>query len=256
MRLSNFVKYYWGIALSNKLMLSLYGLYLVVVCLIPVSWCSTLAKMNHLDFTKADVFSMFGDNKIYPLSMIPFTALVMVSLFPHDFRPSIVIRYRSKLKLWLNQVSIILISSFIINMFVVIILLVVSNYFTRKTINWNTFESLFNLITKKILEGNPPIVIIVLMCFITSFFSVAIMSILLMFAKWMNKLIYGYLLLLIICSVDLRYSGFFRVNTIYFPRWLEHDNILHVLTSPIIITFGLILFGVLAFKRKDFLNGK
>lgn len=256
MRLFNFIKQYWTIALSNKLMLSLYGLYLVVVCMIPIAWCSTLAKMNHLNFTIADVFSMFGDPRVYPLSMVPFTALVVISLFRYDFRPSIIIRHRSKLTLWLKQVVITFLSSFIINIFVVVILLVASSFFTRQTINWNTFESLFNLLTLKILAENPSIVMVIVMCFLTSFFSVSIMTLLLMLTNWMNKLIYGYLLLLIICSFDLRYSGFFRINTIFFPRWLEYENMYIILIYPIIITLGLILFGMLAFKRKDFLDVK
>src|SRR5665647_2195305 len=189
-----------GIISSRKVVYFLFLIYLIF----PVLWASHLAGVLNKALSIADGFSMFSYCLIYPLLIIPVT-------------------------------------SFVINILLIIIIGVITSMLTQTAINWDSNTSLFyKMNNNKTLTENPSIAVVILSTFLTSFFSVSIMSMLMIFAKWIDKTIHGFIFMLAICSIDTFYPSFFALNSTYFPNWSKYESIFTVLILPALIMVAII----------------
>ena len=255
MRFPGLVKQYMGIISSRKVVYFLFLIYLIFAVMILVLRASHFARILNKALSIADGFSMFSYCQMYPLLIIPVTSIVLITLFQYDFNIFIIVRQKARKVMWFKQVAVVLMASFIINILLIIIIGVITSMLTQTAINWDSNTSLFyKMNNNKTLTENPSIAVVILSTFLTSFFSVSIMSMLMIFAKWIDKTIHGFIFMLAICSIDTFYPSFFALNSTYFPNWSKYESIFTVLILPALIMVAIIFLGVLAVPRKEFLN--
>lgn len=258
----NQIKQYKNTLLAQKVLIFAYFIFIILVLTLNALYSNKIAQLYEVEFTIADVMILSTWYNFFPISIVVFTTLIMSILMKNDFRTMIILRQKSKQAMWLTQVKKITFISFVFTLFLIVIAFILGLIMCKKNINFTQDSSLFRVFTKVTMNHEINIVAVILMCFITAFLSITLMSLIVILSKWIfNNYLVGILIVTSICWIDSNkfvggFKVFFNTNSAFYHQWFDESQMLIHLIYPVIYIIVVIGIGLYVSKGKDFLNVK
>lgn len=214
-------------------------------------------QMNQLTSSLADGFVI--NNNIYSTGflIIPFSLLITMITFKHDFLQSNIIRQKSRSSLWAKQMIQLLFQNIFFCLFVVISIVIATIYFSEYGINWNFTESVYYATTEKLNDID--LIAVVTLYFFNLLLLLLINNGLLLGSYWLfSNYHFGWILYIILFVWDLimprNLSLMFGRLSIDYKRWLDMPSILVNSFCFLLILIAIIPMLNYFIKRSEFFD--
>lgn len=210
------------------------------------------------NFCKIDLLLLI----LMPNYIGTFLSMTIAYLFLHitkyDFNTNLILRYKSKKKIWLRQCVHIIVNSFIIICSVILFDFINGIFYGKETYNWNTNDSMFFGKTHE-LAANHKQYFVMISIIVIGTLIISIISILCNLIYWItSSQIISCFITVSFCLWNL-YEPNFAFNLFSRTKLNEIDYIsgdkliLDIIILPLILT-ALIFLSLFIIKKKEFLN--
>lgn len=260
---------FFDLFFSNKKAAITYFVILPLLILASDKGWSIEANMKGLGFTLSDACILLTRPILFGITIVPLFVFLISVLLKYDFNSTGIIRRKSRQGLWLKQVGNICAFSALAALYLTFCSGIISIFITKDICNWNEKHSFFfsamlaqaatdksGTVIPQTIAVPPSIVEISGMLFLFSFFSIAVMSIIVLLIKWLSEsYVIGFASIIMIALLDW-YSVpvFYTYSSISYEQWVKNVPVICNILYPAIWIFALTTIGWIFSKRKDFLS--
>lgn len=234
----------------------LYCFYIFIMQILNVLFCLNLCRHNGFKYSIADNFVMLARDDFFPISIVSVSILLLVSFFKYDFRAISIIKQKTKISMWLNQVKQVFFLSALLSILMFSFALLLSLITYDEIINFSKEASLFHFFTKS--TKSLPLYMIILVCFLSSIISFITTFLVILLSKWIfNSYVIGFITVIIVIWNDIvndEFNIFFGRNSSFYYHWLNIPKMILDFLSALFIIIILIVLGIIIARKKEFID--
>lgn len=240
-------------------------IFFLVLASIPLLLaCNQLAMLRRdelyrIEHCSADSFCYAGSNSIYLAgSLILFLVLILYSV-RHDFRPAAVVRSGSRVRLMVHQGRQIAFYALFFAAYTTATAAILGwSLSPSAELNWDKYESLFFFENMRTAEDTLPHIVFLFFC--NSFFTLLFTGLLGLWLRWLcgrNSVSVLVILLLYLPSTSplMALWSYYGWTSLWIDQWTRYPVVDLVLPVQAGGTALIWIIGLIAARRKDFLNG-
>ena len=236
-------------------------LYLLVIT--AVTFLYTLNRVDGfkrtfgIDLCLADIYILHTDLEILFMIICVASAFLFTYLYTDKFRVQYIIRQKSRVSIWNKHILETFIISLIMTVYVSLCLYIFGRILTTgKLIDFNEYTSLFYKIVHRTTD-KISVYAVISLCIATIFFAIFVTNLIILFARWCNRQVAGWILVVIIgCfeTVKMDLEIFYNHMRILHEFWVDLNKIEYKTIYPVVLALFLYAAGCLLFKRKEYAN--
>ncbi|WP_071396580.1 hypothetical protein [Bacillus tuaregi] len=205
----------------------------------------------------ADCFVFVTDKFFFALLIVPMSVYLLQYLNKNDFNILFILRQKSRKILWTKHMFRTFIFSSLVTTYFTICTFIIGGFFSTSYINWNSISSIYYLANNKVTD-NVSILNVLVMFLIFCILLLTILNMLFQLLQWItNGYLFGWLVILSIGIWDMfqrTYAVMYGKLTISHSIW-ERSGYMNIsIMYGIFVGLVIFIIGIVAVKRKDFLN--
>ncbi|MCI9413568.1 MAG: hypothetical protein HFJ79_00120 [Clostridiales bacterium] len=246
---------FWPPLIQNRLLLLVYLIaYPVLTILYTVRGIQT-EQQYHMPWTIADqlcatTLSFF----LFLMAVLPFLYLIN-HMVKHTFSVPVVIRQRSKVRLWFHQLLQTAAAALAMTLYLLLCVVGAGKLLGLSTLNWSSPVSVYYTFTQTV---NTEVTIsrIVLFFIIACFLGLLTAGTLFLLLRWLtDQYLPGWIVLLALGAADSAgFSLLFDRLVLNHRRWVDPAEIPRNLLIPLVWLLAAAILGMFIARRKDFLR--